>query len=75
MDLSLDNKLKEAVLSDAAGNKAVVNLNTVPSSGSNAWLDRKAGTRLTSTGAASASLSMPCVRSIPRPRMAFSRRS
>ncbi|MFD1908114.1 hypothetical protein ACFSQ7_35165 [Paenibacillus rhizoplanae] len=41
MDLSLDNKLKEAVLSDAAGNKAVVNLNTVPSSGSNAWLDRK----------------------------------
>ncbi|MEK4853295.1 hypothetical protein NST04_25810 [Paenibacillus sp. FSL H7-0756] len=43
MDLSLDNKLKEAVLSDAAGNKAVVNLNTVPSSGSNAWLDRKSG--------------------------------
>ncbi|WP_052770133.1 hypothetical protein [Paenibacillus sp. IHB B 3415] len=43
MDLSLDNKLKEAVLSDAAGNKAVVNLNTVPSSGSNAWLNNKSG--------------------------------
>ncbi|WP_340022547.1 hypothetical protein MHI24_26545 [Paenibacillus sp. FSL K6-1096] len=43
MDLSLENKLKEAVLSDAAGNKAVFNLNTVPSSGSNSWVERKAG--------------------------------
>lgn len=43
MDLSLENKLKEAVLSDAAGNKAVFNLNAVPSSGSNSWVERKAG--------------------------------
>ncbi|MEI2394533.1 hypothetical protein [Paenibacillus sp. FSL R10-2771] len=43
MDLSLENKLKEAVLRDAAGNKATINLNTVPSKSSNAWLNNKSG--------------------------------
>ncbi|MEK3686263.1 hypothetical protein [Paenibacillus sp. FSL R10-2736] len=43
MDLSLENKLKEAVLRDAAGNKATINLNTVPSKSSNAWLNNKIG--------------------------------
>ncbi|WP_249897919.1 hypothetical protein [Paenibacillus sp. PK3_47] len=41
MDLSMENKLKEAVLRDAAGNKATVNLNNLPSSGSNAYLNGK----------------------------------
>ncbi|WNS46259.1 hypothetical protein [Paenibacillus sp. MMS20-IR301] len=41
MDLSMENKLKKAVFRDGAGNKAIVNLNNLPSSGSNDHLSGK----------------------------------
>lgn len=41
MDLSMENKLKRAEFHDAAGNLATVNLNNLPSSGSNSHLNGK----------------------------------